>query len=173
METKEIWDRFGSSLYLFIFKKVNDTDKANDIFQTTFLKIHKNLNKLKDEEKVKPWVFRIAGNEIKNAFKAQPVNVVSFQDFMEVEQKIQWKLCCFDRFINELPAPYQIIMDLVYARGLKQKEAAEIAGISLENVKARIKRSKELLKHKFQECCGYQLDKNGMLTGEPDCPLCK
>ncbi|MDX5478836.1 MAG: sigma-70 family RNA polymerase sigma factor [Cyclobacteriaceae bacterium] len=172
METKEIWDRFGNSLFLFIFKKVNNADLAKDILQTTFLKIHKNLYLLKNQKKVKPWIFRIADNEIKNLYKKATLNVVNFQDFAEVEQEIQGWTCCFDRFINELPDHYKEIIDLVYVRGLKQKKVAEISGISLENVKARIKRSKELLKHKFKDCCGYQLNKKGMLIGESDCPIC-
>lgn len=172
METKEIWDRFGNYLFLFIFKKVKNDALAKDILQTTFLKIHKNLHLLKNPEKVKPWIFRIAENEIKNFYKKEPLNTVNFQDFTEIEQEVQGTACCFDRFFNELPCHYKEIMDLVYVRGMKQKKAAEISGISLENVKARIMRSKELLKHKFKECCGYQLNKKGMLTGESNCYCC-
>lgn len=172
MKTKEIWDRFGNSLFLFIFKKVKNDDLAKDILQTTYLKIHKNLHLLKNPEKVKPWVFRIAENEIKNYYKEVPINVVNFQDFTEVEQEVQWKTGCFDRLINELPQNYKTVIELVYFNGFKQNEAAQMLGISYENVKARIRRAKETLKYKLRKCCGYQLNENGMLTGESNCYCC-
>ena len=67
---------------------------------------------------------------------------------------------------------YREVIELVYIKGHKQKDAAKELDISLINTKARIRRAKELLKKKFQDCCKYELDKTGKLTGEPDCSIC-
>ena len=67
---------------------------------------------------------------------------------------------------------YREVIELVYIKGHKQKDVAVALDISLENTKARIRRAKDMLKHKFKECCKYELDEKGKLTGEPNCSTC-
>jgi RNA polymerase sigma-70 factor (ECF subfamily) len=173
METQKIWKQFNDTLYFFILKKVKNENAANDIFQNTFLKIHNNLHQLKEEEKAKAWVFQIARNEIANHFKKESKYIAPIEEITEVNFERNEAYCCFDRFINDLPSIYKETVELVYIKGKKQDEAAKILEISLANVKARIRRSKDILKEKFSECCKYEFDKNGSLIGEPDCSSCK
>jgi len=172
METQEIWNNFSEALYFFILKKVSSKDVANDVFQNVFLKIHGNISSLKDEQKVKGWVFQIARNEIANYFNA----AATYADKIETSQEISLEgtqfVCCFDRLINELPEMYGEVIELVYIKGYKQKDVAKALGISLENTKARIRRAKDMLKEKFKECCKYEFDEQGKLIGEPDCSIC-
>lgn len=173
METQKIWDNFNDELYFFILKKVRNKDAANDIFQNTFLKIHKNLSKLEKEEKAKAWIFQIARNETINYLNKESIYVEKLDINKEIPlQKYQY-ICCFDKFINDLPKIYRQVIELIYIKGLKQKDVAKELSISLENVKVRIRRAKDILKKKFNECCKYELDKNGKLTGESNCSICK
>jgi len=172
METQEIWNAFNDDLYFFILKQVKSKNVANDVFQNTFLKIHKNRLKLREEEKVKAWIFQIARNEIVNYFNAESTYVERSNTSSEaIPQAFQF-VCCFDKMINELPDIYREAIDLVYIKGYKQKDAAQALGISLENTKARIRRGKEILKTKFRECCKYDVDQDGKLRGEADCSSC-
>lgn len=173
METQKIWNTFNDELYFFILKKVKDKDATNDIFQNTFLKIHKNLSKLKSEDKVKAWVFQIARNEINNHYNSESIYVEKSQVEKEIPSQIYDHVCCFDTFINDLPKIYKQVIELIYIKGLKQLKVAEELGISLANVKIRIKRAKEILKIKFSECCKYEFNKSGKLIGEPNCSVCK
>lgn len=172
METKNIFNNYGEELYFFILKKVKDKNFANDIFQNTFLKIHKNLAKLKKEEKIKAWTFQIARNEIVNHFNKESVYVEQLNMNKEIPLPKYQHICCFDKFINDLPKIYREVIELVYIKGHKQKDVAEILDISLENVKVRIRRAKDILKKNFSECCKYEFDKNGKLTGESNCSIC-
>jgi RNA polymerase sigma-70 factor (ECF subfamily) len=172
METQNIWKQFNEELYFFILKKVKNEAATNDIFQNTFLKIHKNLHQLNDEEKLKAWVFQIARNEITNYFKQESVYVAVTKETKEIESENYENICCFDKFINDLPLIYKEPIELVYLKGKKQYEVSEILNISLANVKARIRRAKDILKKNFNECCKYQFDKNGSLIGEPNCSKC-
>lgn len=172
METQKIWKQFNEELYFFILKKVKNETATNDIFQNTFLKIHKNLYQLKEEEKLKAWVFQIARNEIANHFKNEAKYIAPVEEIEEIISEKKDDYCCFDRFINDLPTIYRETIELVYLKGKKQDEVAEILAISLANVKARIRRSKDILKEKFSECCKYEFDKNGSLIGEPNCSKC-
>ncbi|MCG2420285.1 sigma-70 family RNA polymerase sigma factor [Aequorivita sp. F47161] len=172
METEKIWNAFNEELYFFILKKVRNETAAGDIFQNTFLKIHKNLEQIKDEEKVKAWVFQIARNEIANYFKSESKYVAPVAKEEVVVLEKSDALCCFDKFINDLPDIYKKTVELVYIEGKKQDEAAQILDVSLANVKARIRRSKDILKEKFSLCCKYEFDENGSLVGEADCSKC-
>lgn len=173
METQKIWDNFNDELYFFILKKVKDKDAANDIFQNTFLKIHKNLTNLEKEEKARAWIFQIARNEIFNHFNKESVYVEKLGENKETSSEKYEHICCFDKFINDLPKIYKQVIELIYIKGQKQKDVAKELEISPENVKARIKRAKDILKKKFNECCKYEFDKNGKLIGESNCSICR
>lgn len=172
METQKIWNKFGDELYFFILKKVKDKNATNDIFQNTFLKIHDKLSSLKKEEKVKAWIFQIARNEIVNHFHKEAIYIEQLNTNNEIPLPKYQHTCCFDKFINELPEIYREVIELVYIKAYKQKDVASKLGISLENVKARIRRAKIILKKNFRDCCKYEFDKNGNLTGESNCAIC-
>ena len=172
METQTIWNNFNDELYFFILKKVKNKDITNDIFQNTFLKIHKNLFTLEKEEKARAWIFQIARNEIVNYFNEESIYVEKLDINKENSLQEYQHICCFDKFINDLPEIYRQVIELSYIKGQKQKDSAKELGISLENVKARIKRAKAILKKKFNECCKYEFDKNGKLIGESNCSIC-
>ena len=174
MDTREVWDKYQKEFYFFILKRVKNEDAAMDILQASFLKIHKNLDKLKDLGKLKSWAFQIIRNEINDHFNNSKfsVSTLDFQQSEEVSHPFI-EVCCFDKFLNELPQEYQEVMKLVYVDGKPQKEAAELAGISLANTKARIRRSKTIMKNRLKECCKYDTDVNGRLTGQSKCALCE
>lgn len=168
MDSREIYQKYYSALYFFILKRVKNEVATQDILQTTFLKIHEKKHQLKDVTKLKAWVFQIARNEIINHFNdldTQPLNEVPAEMVAETA-------CCLDRFIEELPTPYQIVVTLVYLEGKNQQEAAELLGLTLAAIKARIRRAKEILKEQFIVCCKYQLNDKNQLVGEPDCEVC-
>ena len=151
LSTSTIWEEYFSELYFFTLKRVKQRDDAKEIIQNTFVKIHANLHQLKEEALVRPWIFQITRNEIVNFY-------VNF--------------CCFDQLVDELPEPYRAVVDMVFFKGHKQNEVAKELGISLPNVKARIRRAKALLKQRFATCCNYEINTEGKLIGEPDCPRC-
>lgn len=171
MSTQEIWQEYNQEIYFFILKKVQNKAAANDILQNTFLKIHGHLLQLQDQDKLKAWIFQITRNEITNHFNLESRYVEEVNPGEGLPGEYE-NICCFDNFINELPEIYKEPIELVYLQGKKQKETSELLEISLANVKARIRRGKAILQKKFNECCNYQFDKNGKLTGQPNCPRC-
>lgn len=180
MDMQEILGNFSQEVYFFILKKVKEKDAADDIFQSTCLKACERLHQIREEKKSRAWLFQIARNEIADHYRQGPLIAQGFGDGEEGVPVSPGEyglydtgnLCCLDHFITELPGIYRAVIELVYQKGNKQKEAAQILDISLPNVKARIRRAQTILKSKFRECCHYHLDRNGKLTGEPDCVRC-
>lgn len=171
--TEQIWKDYYTELYFFTMKKVKNQDAVNEVIQNAFIKIHNNIGTIRDESKVKAWTYQIVRNEINNLFnqdkKLQETSNLS--DF--VSGSTINDLCCLDRFIDELPQNYRQVLQLVYQEGITMNEAAEQLDISLANVKARIRRSKKILKENFNECCKFRFDNNGKLVGESNCTVCE
>ncbi|TDN83499.1 RNA polymerase sigma (SigZ) subunit [Salegentibacter sp. 24] len=172
MDTQEIWRKHREEVYFFILKKAKNKTAAKDIFQNTFFKAHKNLHQLESPGKVRAWIFQIVRNELNDYFKRENKYVVHLESEKTAVAEEYQDICCFDRFIEELPSHYKAVIDLVYFKGKTQTETARELNISLPNVKARIRRTKDYLKQRFNECCKYKIDENGQLTGEPDCTAC-
>ena len=174
MDTLEVWHKYAQQLYFFILKTVQDKHVANDILQNSFLKVHSRLPQLKNEQKLKAWVFQIGRNEITNHFnREEKTRKALVNGITEHDQQVPIELCCFDKFIDDLPSMYKQVVELTYIEGKRQEEVSEILSISSANVKARIRRSKAMLKKQFQECCQYDLDAKGNLTGTANCTSCE
>lgn len=171
MTTEEIWEKYGDDIYFFILGRVKDRVVADDVFQNVFLKIHNKVESLKDHQKAKSWVFQISRNEIANYYNEVPKTFES-KDLI-ILKKYEDVCCCFNKFINELPDLYKDVIRLVYIEGYQQNEVAEQLDISLANVKARVRRGKEILKKNFKSCCQYKFNKSGKLVGDPDCLSCE
>lgn len=173
LSSQDIYEQYGQEMFFYILKKVKDKSISSDILQSSFLKIHKNIHQIKDETKARAWAFQIGRNEIANHFNTEmahsnPLDSEIAHEVMAISEEI----CCFDRFIDDLPNDYREVIMLSYISGKKQEEVAEILGLSLANVKARIRRSKALLKKRFQECCKFEANMDGKLVGTPNCTVC-
>lgn len=172
MKTQDVIEQFGDELFFFILKKVKDKEVANDVFQNTFLKIHEKRYQLKNEGKLKSWVFQIARNEMNNYFTSTTFYTDDFKEKETLLAEDFVHICCLDKMINQLPNTYQDAIKLAYIKGKKQNEIAEILHISNANVKARIRRGKAILKQNLHDCCQYEIDEKGRLRGESHCTKC-
>ena len=174
MDTIEIWENYKDEFYFFIRKRVKNEDCTNDILQSSFLKIHKNLDRLKDSGKLKPWAFQIIRNQINDYFNHSffSISDAQLQD-VEGDSSPFTEVCCFDKFLEGLPEEYRDVMKLVFIDGKPQLEAAALMGISLANTKARIRRSKIMMKDRFKKCCKYETDSAGKLVGQSKCATCE
>ncbi|MEM6700228.1 MAG: sigma-70 family RNA polymerase sigma factor [Bacteroidota bacterium] len=172
MKVNQIWDIYKDEVYFFILKQLKNKDAAEEVLQNSFLKVCLYLNSLKEQKKLRAWIFQIARNEIINYFNQSSKQSKTELPKLEEEQEIDDDICCLDRFVEQLPETYRATIELLYFQGKKQHEVAETLDISLANVKARVRRGKAMLKQNLQECCQYELNKYGDLVGESDCAHC-
>lgn len=175
--TQDIWNSLRDPLYHFILKRISDQDLAKDLLQEVFIKIHLNLEQLKDSDKLTSWAYQITRNQIAEHFRKnkQSVNLDDPKvDRLATEENDfnESPYCCFENFVDELPPRYSEVVSLINIEGKKQQEAADELNLSLANVKSRVHRAKEILKQKFVVCCQYKLNDKGLLVGEQDCQRC-
>ena len=72
---------------------------------------------------------------------------------------------CIKGHIEDLPPDFKAVVLLSEMEGLKNKEIAEILGITLDTVKIRIHRGRKILKKELQEDCNFYKNENN----EPAC----
>ncbi len=86
METTAIWDKFSDVLKRFIYNRVKNNELTNDLLQEVFIKVHLNINTLKNEESIKSWVYTITNNVIHDYFKKQSKLLIPAKENLEIEE---------------------------------------------------------------------------------------
>lgn len=174
-----LWKHFESKLRSFINSKVADKAATEDILQDVFIKIHMKIGTLRDESKLKPWLYQVTRNRIMDHYRRNksamrsPVAMAE-QDSEEPDSKVMDEaLQDMIGMMNDLPGEYCEALCLTELDGLSQKEYAEKIGIPYSSAKSRVQRSRKLLKDMLLRCCHYEFDKYGtVLSISKNCCCC-
>jgi RNA polymerase sigma-70 factor (ECF subfamily) len=149
---EEIYKTYWQRVYRICMGYVNETDKAKDLSQETFISVWQNLSKFRNESSIGTWIFRIASNHCLRLIekeKKMPKGDMPKEIGEEVKPETEGKLKFLYRSIAELPEADRLIISLEL-EDIKQAEIAEILGLSEANVRVRIHRIKEKLTKKFE-----------------------
>lgn len=125
---------------------------AEDVVQTTFMKLLVNKTEFNDEMHIKKWLIRVAINECNNIWSSYWRKNVELRE--EVSEQ---SACTADQKSNlyyaviELPSKYRIVVYLFYYEGYSTAEIAEIMNINEMAVRTRLVRARRKLKEKLGE----------------------
>lgn len=134
------------SIYQYCFLHIRDRDLAEDMTQETFTRFFESLQTYTDYGKTRNYLYRIAGNIIKNYYKkkkeipTEKIPEIPGNDMGDAEARMD-----IEQAIDHLPEELREITILFFFQGLKQKDIAELQNIKLSLVKYRISRAKKLL----------------------------
>lgn len=183
--TEILWENFSSHLLRFIMKNISDVHAAEDILQNVFIKIHSKIDTLKDDAKIKSWIFSIARNAITDYIRSTGC-ACEFSTYSPEEFETPDRVQNFENtpahemadglreIILSLPEKYSQALILTELEGMSQKELAEKLSISVSGAKSRVQRAKLLLKENLMKCCHFDFDKHGTITDiYPACCCCK
>ena len=166
ISTLDTWNTFSNHIFNFIKSKVNSDDDAKDILQNVFIKVHSNIHKLKEEEKLKSWLFSITRNSINDFWKNNKYK--ELEPISEIEEdENNWTSyfeTCLSSMIKELPYKYQEAIILSEINNKSQKEIAQKLNLTHSAIKSRVQRGRKLLKDNFDECCNLQINKSGQIV---------
>jgi RNA polymerase sigma-70 factor (ECF subfamily) len=153
MVFEDIYSEFYPRVFRLCMGYVNDTDRAQDIAQDTFIAVWKHLPGFRNESSVGTWIFRIATNNCLRSVATEqrkgprhelPLHLPE-APAPETEERMHLLYTC----IAQLKEAERIIISLVL-EGLPQAEIAAIAGISEGNIRVKVHRIKEQLTQKFK-----------------------
>lgn len=144
---------FGPALARVAGSYEADRALQEDLLQEIMLAVHRALPSLKDEERLAPFVFRIAHNRsVTHVIQQAARRKVGAHDAVAEETETpEESLLSTERShrlavaVRRLPLPYRQVITLVL-EDLSYAEIAEALGLSLSNVGVRVNRAKSQLK---------------------------
>ena len=170
------FDRFVEHFRAKIFKHAwlmcGDREDAEEVAQEALLRVFQNFEQLRDPERVRTWVFRIARNEClmkrrKSVFA--PDRELSLEEFIPAKtdgdgqvriEIADWSGLPEDRLlqsemkavlrraITDLPEKYRSVILLRDIDELSTQETAEILDVTDDVVKTRLHRARLSLRQK-------------------------
>ena len=69
VNTEEIWTGFRSKLLGYIQARARNVQDAEDILQNVFVKVHRRINTLDDEDRLVAWLYRVTHNTIVDFYR--------------------------------------------------------------------------------------------------------
>ena len=176
--TKDIWTLYADDIKYFMLSKVKDVNIADDLLQDTFIKVHTKVSTLKDDDKLKSWLFSIAKYTVMDYFRQREiVYEMTDEDFIFEDQKLDHtELDCLRGIVKRLPKKYRDPLFLSDIKGMKQAEVANQLHLPLATVKSQIQRGRKMIAQGFIDCCDFKVNDKGYLVGEmkekADCKVC-
>ncbi len=147
-----VW-RWEKPIFNFVYRFLGDAETSKDITQKVFIRLYKNLSKLKDQTKFSSWIYQIAANlcrdELKSLKRKRTLSIESineahndliedlnYQPDEEVNQ-LQLRSLINDA-LQSIPEEQRIVIIMKEYQGLKFIEIAEALGEPLNTVKSRM-----------------------------------
>ena len=162
----ELIEQYYRNIYRYAYHCAGNHQDADDICQETFLKAFGNIKALKDVEKFKGWIFRIASNLSRKRIKKMKCekNVISFTSVDSLPQGYEGKdLQPYESLFSEekkrmilkelqkMPVQVRMATILVLIEGQTQKETAEILNCSESTISRDLNTAKNVLRIKLQK----------------------
>ena len=146
-----LFDRHHQGLFGFFYRMTNNPAQSEDMVQSVFYRLLKYRNTFRNQGKFIYWMYAVARNVLKDWYrKNDPMKQakdldgleVTFTDGMNKEEHIQLteRKQLLEKALQKLVPEQREAIILSRFRGFKYKEIAEIANVSENAVKARIRR---------------------------------
>ena len=152
-------NRYKDLVFSLALRMLKHREEAEEVSQDTFIKIYKSLNKFKGDSKFSTWVYKVTYNtcldrikKLKRTQSTQQIDeftehqiktIDNALDRIEAKERKEALRKCIER----LPSEDSFLVTLFYFEELSLEEISEIVGLTPNNVKVKLHRSrKKLLK---------------------------
>lgn len=140
----QLYHQHVSSLYRFIFSKVNNRQDTEDLTSETFYHALKNLKSYSGKSSFKNWLYGIAKHLIlakyRERYNESTVELDENSAFQELKtsegtEEHEQKIHILDKILDSIPQNYRDVLELRFLKGYTILETAEALGITEENAK--------------------------------------
>lgn len=171
MAFQELVSRYRNPITNFVYRMLNDYDRAVDLAQETFVRVYMNVERYQANYSFSTYIYRIASNlaisDLRQRKRRRLVPIPSFfdkeGDEVEIELPDERTIHPDDTMIHEerrlaiakaiatLPEKYRTAVILRDVEGRSYEEISAVLELSDGTVKSRINRARNLLKEKLRE----------------------
>jgi len=155
-----VW-RWEKPIYNFVLRYLGNKELAREVSQKVFIRVYKNLNKLRDPTRFSSWIYQIASNLCKDEIKRMNhrdfisldliqenneneghrlPNELQESEHFQPDTKLNQKQVSniVQKALQQLPEEQRIVIIMKEYQGLKFKEIAEALNQPLNTVKSRM-----------------------------------
>jgi RNA polymerase sigma-70 factor (ECF subfamily) len=166
-------DLYYGKVFRYAYTMCGHREDAEEVAQETLMKVFENLGQLREPDRLKPWVFRIAKNACltkrRRSVFAPEVEVsldelrplkngetgrLEIADWSGIPEDIAGNAelkDALDRAVRTLPPIYRPVFLLRDVEGISTGDAAEILGVSEDVIKTRLHRARLMLRKGLDE----------------------
>ncbi|NIO16521.1 MAG: sigma-70 family RNA polymerase sigma factor [Deltaproteobacteria bacterium] len=184
LDFQSVYDSFHPRINRYLTRLVGQSE-ADDLTQEVFVKVSRGLSDFRGDAKLSTWVYRIATNVAMDRLRSMSAGPAISKTSVSEEgkafedrdlwtgekkpsmdrQMIREEMSeCVHEFIDRLPESYRAVVLLSEVEGLKNREIAEVLGISLDTVKIRLHRGRSKLKEELESGCSFDRDEKDVLV---------
>lgn len=138
------FNRYCDTVFRLAFLRTGNTADADDIMSDVFLRLIKNLHKIKSEEHMKAWLIRATINRSNSFFKQK--KRINFVRITEADEGYEMNENSVLPAVLSLPLHQKTVVYMHYFEGYSVEEIALLCGIAKGTVKSRLARARETLK---------------------------
>jgi RNA polymerase sigma-70 factor (ECF subfamily) len=169
------WRALEARLRPFVSRRVGPVD-AEDVLQEIFMRLQRGLPRLRDNERLVPWIFLLARSAIVDHVRAlartplvtaePPDTPACHVDGDDEDRDIERAVAShLEVLLTALPPLYRQALMLTELGGLSQRAAAARLGLSFSGMKSRVQRARGKLREMLEDSCEVALDVRGRVVG--------
>lgn len=150
---EELYARYSKKIYGFLMRRLTNPETSAELFQETFLRLHRGRSLYRPERPFKTWLYTIANNLLRDKFKAKEPKIARAREGNEnnVEAAVpdgSYKLQSFKEAFAGLTDDQKEALVLSRFEGMKYDEIGRVMGRSTEAVNQLVQRA---MRH-LREC---------------------
>lgn len=170
----ELVDRYQNFAFTIALRIVKHREEAEEVAQDSFIKAFDSLSGFRGDAKFSSWLYRIVYHKSLDRIKKnkrersfQLIEEITSDDLDGIENGLDFMLeeerkQVINKCIAELPGQDAAVVELYYFEELPVKEIAEITGLTEDNIKIKLYRSRKKLFNLLQSYIKPEIsNKNG------------
>src|SRR5262245_18264857 len=151
--------RYERELFNYLRRYLGDADQADDVFQATFLQVHRRCHLFDISRRLRPWLYSIANHQAIDSMRRSRRHQVMSLDVpnlhgpdsstlasalesrtaspsvqLDYREDQSWAR----RAVAHLPKAQSAALILIYFKGMKHRDAAAILGVPEGTLKTRV-----------------------------------
>ena len=139
------FEKYCDTVFRLAFIRTGNKADADDVMSDVFLRLIRNIHKIKSEEHLKAWLIRATINCSNSFFKRQ--KRINFVRITEADEGYEMKENSVLPAVLNLPVHQKTVVYMHYFEGYSVEEIANILSVAVGTVKSRLSRGREALKN--------------------------
>jgi len=150
---KTLYHRYYDALYQFLYSKCRSSELSKDLIQEVFTRIWQTRDRIKPEQSIKAYLYRIANNltidHIRKKVRERNYRTEVLKQGKQAGRDLALAIT-IQKAIDKLPDKYRAVFLMSRYQGLTYAEIAEVCQISIKTVESRMSRALQTLRKELR-----------------------